>query len=151
MLNLNWIKKYQFKIAALLILLGFFVGLVCVQMEAEEDIEAEWQRWLDMQNAERIAISNVEGFTNGTVILTATLKSGIEPAQIISSILKDAQGNTIEVIESIHEEISLSEETQFSVTFNAENIQFNDDYQVILCSEKGGQFVSAKFKFSSID
>ena len=151
MLNLNWIKKYQFKIAALLILLGFFVGLVCVQMEAEEDIEAEWQRWLDMQNAERIAISNVEGFTNGTVILTATLKSGIEPAQIISSILKDTQGNTIEVIESIHEEISLSEETQFSVTFNAENIQFNDDYQVILCSEKGGQFVSAKFKFSSID
>ena len=145
MLNVNW-EKYEFKIAALVILLGFFVGLVFVQIAVEKDREAERQKWLAM---EKIAISNAEGFTNGTVILTTTLINGIEPAQIISSILKDSHGETIQVIDSICEEIPLSEETQFSVTFNAENIVLFDDYAVILCSKKDSSFVSPSFKFSS--
>ncbi|MEJ2242453.1 MAG: hypothetical protein P8Y18_09975 [Candidatus Bathyarchaeota archaeon] len=147
----NWIKKYQFKIAALMILLGFFVGLVFIQAAAEEDMEAERQNWLNRMNMEKISISDAEGFTNGTVILTATLTSGNESAQIFISILKDSHGNTIEVIDSIHEEIPLSEETQVSVTFNTENIQLTDDYTITLCSEKGGQFVSESFKFSNTD
>ncbi len=146
---MNW-EKYEFKIAALLILLGFFVGLVFVEMEVEKDREAERQRWLDMMDAEKFSISNVEGFTNGTVILTAKY-TGNEPIQIEAFILRDSERHTIEEIDSIHAETSVNEETQFSVTFNAENIQLTDDYTVTLRSKKLFWFDSAAFKFSKTD
>jgi hypothetical protein len=97
---------------------------------------------------EKMAIQHVEGFSNGTVILTIKYISGTSD-QITGAILKDTKGNTIEVIDSMHEEISVDEETQVSVTFNTENIQSSNDYMAILRSEKGGSFVSASFKFSN--
>ena len=144
-MDLNW-KKYKVIIAVLLIVISIVLIPFLIN-------KLSWQkgRIPGLEYAEKIAISNAEGFTNGTVILTATLTSGNESAQIISSILKDSQGNTIEIIESNNEEISLTEEAQFLFRFNAEKIQLRDDYTVILCSEKGGSFVSASFKFSNTD
>ena len=142
-LNLNW-KKYKVIIAVLLIAISIVIIPFLIN-------KFSWQkgRIPGLEYAEKIAISNAEGFTNGTVILTTTLIHGIEPAQIISSVLKDSHGETIQVIDSICEEIPLSEETQFSVTFNLENIELMNDYVVILCSKKDSSFVSPSFKFSS--
>ena len=147
MLNVNW-EKYSFKIAALVILLGFFVGLVFVQIAVEKDREAERQRWLDMMDAEKFSISNVEGFSNVTVILTANYTGNV-PIQIEAFILRDSQRDAIEEIDSVHEIVSVDEEEQFSVTFNAENIQLTEDYTVTLRTKKLFWFDSASFKFSS--
>ena len=99
-------------------------------------------------DTEQFSISHVEGFTNCTVILTAKY-TGNEPIQIEAFILKDSQHHTIEVIDSINEDTSVNEETQFSVTFNEENIQLTDYYTVTLRSKKLVWFDSGLFKLSS--
>ena len=140
-MNLNW-KKYNFKIAALLILLVFIFGVTGYILPSLRGKESY------LIIPEKMAIRHVEGFTNGTLILTVKYISGSSD-QISGAILKDTQGNTIEVIDSIHEEISVDEEIQVSVTFNSKNLQLSSDYMAILCSEKGGCWASYSFKFSN--
>lgn len=124
-------------------IIGGIITLIVVGIFA---YQASFDQYHQMRK-EKLCVEEVFGFSNGTVI-KYVVSVGL-PATITVVILKDDVGVEIEVISSFNKEISGSGAMKpITVLFNPENLQVTHEYTVALSTERGGCWVSPKFKFT---
>jgi len=96
---------------------------------------------------EKVAVEAVAGYVNGTIIVHAKSTGGGDVV-IQDAILKDAAGQTLEVVTLVTEVPLPADGTLTKITFpfTAANIDAGYTYTVTLVSQAGNQFVSSSFK-----
>jgi flagellin-like protein len=94
---------------------------------------------------EKLAIETVSALDDGTVVAYVKCTGGGD-IELSDAILKDASGNTIEVIEITATVLASGAMEPVDCTFTGTGVTAGYTYTVTLISQVGNQFVSPSFK-----